>query len=70
MMDELISQAKKLHISKIFGYYYPTAKNAMVKDFYQLQGYTKIKEDDKGNSTWEYKIPQNYENKNKVINVN
>ncbi len=70
MMDELILQAKKLHISKIFGYYYPTAKNAMVKDFYEIQGYTKIKEDDIGNSTWEYKIPQIYENKNKVINVN
>ncbi len=70
MMDELISQAKKLHISKIFGYYYPTAKNAMVKDFYKIQGYTKIKEDDTGNSVWEYKIPQNYKNKNKVIKVN
>ncbi len=70
MTDELILQAKKLHISKIFGYYYPTAKNAMVKDFYEIQGYTKIKEDDKGNSTWEYVIPQNYEKKNKVIKVN
>ena len=70
MMDELISQASKHRLSKVFGYYYPTAKNAMVKDFYEIQGFSKIKEDNTGNNTWEYVIPQNYEKKNKVINVN
>ena len=45
MMDELVRQAKKLGIKKIYGYYYPTAKNAMVKDLYGLEGFTKIKED-------------------------
>ncbi len=70
MMDELILTAKKLNISKIFGYYYPTNKNAMVKDFYQIQGFSKIKEDDDGNTVWEYDIPENYKNKNEVICVN
>ena len=36
MMDALVGQAKNQGIKKIIGYYYPTAKNAMVKEFYAL----------------------------------
>ena len=70
MMDELVHKARNSGIKKIIGYYYPTAKNAMVKDFYALQGFNKISEDAKGNTVWEYKIEDNYINKQNVINVN
>ena len=70
MMDELVEKCKKENISKIYGYYYPTAKNNMVKEFYRLQGFTKISEDAEGNTKWEYIIEGDYEHKNKVINVN
>ncbi|SDB38522.1 HAD-superfamily phosphatase, subfamily IIIC/FkbH-like domain-containing protein [Pseudobutyrivibrio sp. YE44] len=70
MMDELVSACKAHGITKIFGYYYPTAKNAMVKDFYGIQGFEKIAEDQEGNTTWQFNIPQAYENKNKAIKVN
>ncbi len=70
MMDELVEQAKAANISKIIGYYYPTAKNAMVREFYALQGFEKISEDAEGNSVWEFVIPNNYVNKQNVIKVN
>ncbi|MCQ2518979.1 MAG: HAD-IIIC family phosphatase [Lachnospiraceae bacterium] len=70
MMDELVNQAKQRGIKAIYGYYYPTAKNMMVKDFYALQGFEKISEDAEGNTVWEYIIPDNYENKNGSIKVN
>ena len=69
MMDELVHQAKKLNIKKIFGYYYPTAKNAMVKDLYGQQGFEKISEDAEGNAVWEYDIPEDYKDKQDVISV-
>lgn len=70
MMDELVEKAKSAGIKKIVGYYYPTAKNAMVKDFYGLQGFTKVSEDEEGNTVWEYVIPEEYEKKQHVISVN
>ena len=70
MMDELVQKAKQAGISKIMGYYYPTAKNAMVKEFYGLQGFTKISEDETGNSVWEFVIPDEYTNKQSVIEIN
>ena len=70
MMDELVEKAKAAGIRQIIGYYYPTAKNSMVKDFYALQGFTKIAEDEQGNTTWQYDIPADYQPKQHVIAVN
>lgn len=70
MMDEVVEQCKERGIHTIRGYYYPTAKNGMVKEFYGLQGFTKISEDPEGNTVWEYKIPGEYQKKNRVITVN
>ena len=69
MMDELVKRCKERGINKIRGYYYPTAKNNMVREFYALQGFTKVSEDETGNTEWEFDIMDNYENKNKVIKV-
>ncbi|WP_026491172.1 HAD-IIIC family phosphatase [Butyrivibrio sp. XPD2002] len=70
MMDELVDKAKSLGIRTIFGYYYPTAKNSMVKDFYSLQGFEKISEDVQGNTIWKYIIHDIYQKKQNVIKVN
>lgn len=70
MMDELVQQCLKAGIETILGYYYPTAKNNMVRNFYQLQGFHKLEEDAEGNSVWRFDIPKQYEKKNKVITVN
>lgn len=70
MMDALVEKARKQGIKKIIGYYYPTAKNAMVKDFYALQGFSKQSEDEAGSSIWEYVVEENYQKKQSVIKVN
>ncbi len=70
MMDMLVSECRRVGISRITGYYYPTAKNGMVKDFYGLQGFQKVQEDTQGNTVWEFVISDDYEEKNKVIAVN
>ncbi len=69
MMDRLVEESRKEGIERILGYYYPTAKNKMVENFYGLQGFGKIKEDEEGNTVWLYEIPEIYEKKNKYIEV-
>lgn len=70
MMDRLVEMAQEAGISEIRGYYYPTAKNRMVKEFYSLQGFDKIEEDQQGNSQWRLQLTEGYQKKNHVIAVN
>ena len=70
MMDRLVEMAQRAGISEIRGYYYPTAKNRMVKEFYSLQGFDKIEEDQQGNSQWSLQLTEGYQKKNHVIAVN
>ncbi len=70
MMDELIMACKNKSIKTIFGYYYPTIKNSMVKDFYGMLGFELLKTDDDGNSVWKYEIPAKYEVKQQDISIN
>lgn len=70
MMDELVKRAQKVGVKRIFGYYYPTIKNSMVKDFYSLQGFKKISEDEEGNTVWLFDITNDYDNRQSVILVN
>ena len=69
MMDELVKKCNECGIKKIVGYYYPTAKNGMVKDFYERQGFTKVSEDNLGNTIWHFDINNDYKNKNLYIDV-
>lgn len=68
MMDAFVKLCCKRNVKKVIGYYYPTAKNKMVKEFYGLQGFKKLSEDENGNSVWELFVA-NYVNKNKAIQV-
>ena len=52
MMDTLVAEAAARGIKTIVGYYYPTAKNAMVREFYAQFGFAKTAEDADGNTTW------------------
>ena len=62
-------RAKEKGINTIFGYYYPTAKNGMVKELFAKFGFDKISEDENGNTVWELKT-SGYEPKNRHILVN
>lgn len=69
VMDKLAEECLKRKVKEIYGYYYPTAKNKMVRDFYGTMGFEKISEDEEGNSVWKFVLTSDYENKNKVITV-
>lgn len=70
MMDSLIELCKERNVKTVKGFYYPTAKNKMVKDFYALHGFVKTEEDAEQNATWVFEDIGNYKNRNEVISVN
>lgn len=70
MMDSMVGACKECGIGTVMGYYYPTAKNAMVKDFYAEMGFEKIRAEEDGSTAWQFVIPSEYEKKNTVITVN
>lgn len=69
MMDSIVEACQACGIETVMGYYYPTAKNAMVKDFYGVMGFEKTEETDTGVTTWRFVIPADYTPKNTVIAV-
>lgn len=62
MMNAVFAQAKKFGLEKVVGYYYPTAKNEIVKDFYEIMGFSVVQEDEVGNTSWELSVDE-YETK-------
>lgn len=52
VMNRMVAEAKARGLGLVVGEYIPTAKNAMVKEFYSRFGFRKTKEDDAGNATW------------------
>ena len=67
LLDKIVHTCRDHGIKEIRGYYYPTAKNAMVKEFYKELGFEKISEDAEGNTEWKLDISAGYEDKNKSI---
>lgn len=55
MLNTLVAKCRELGIREIFGYYFPTKKNAMVKDLFAEFGFTKTSEDE-GNSVWKLNV--------------
>lgn len=70
MMDQLAEMCKKVKIRKIFGYYYRTEKNNMVRYFYGDRRFTLLEEAENGDSKWMFEIPEEYVPQNKVITIN
>ncbi|MBE6148891.1 MAG: HAD-IIIC family phosphatase [Firmicutes bacterium] len=68
MMDKLVEKCHEFNINTIKGFYYPTAKNKMVKDFYSEFGFNKISEDAEGNTVWQLNVSE-YKKKNEIIEV-
>ena len=68
MLDTLVQKCREQGIETIKGYYYPTAKNNMVRELYKTFGFDKISEDENGNTVWQMTVAD-YENKNHVITV-
>ena len=68
MLDTLAVDARSKGLETIIGYYIPTPKNAMVKDFYLRMGFDKVSEDENGNTTWKQDL-KSYQNKNHAIEI-
>ena len=68
MLDRLVERCREKGLGTIYGNYYPTAKNSMVRELYASFGFEKIQEDEAGNTRWKLDV-DSYENKNHVIAV-
>ena len=68
MLDRLVERCRARGIETIYGNYYPTAKNNMVRELYGSFGFTKLAEDEVGNTRWALEVAS-YEPKNHVIAV-
>ena len=64
----IAQKCQEAGIEEIYGYYYPTAKNNMVRKFYGELGFEKCSEDETGNSVWKLNTA-GYEKRNHVIEV-
>lgn len=68
MMDALVQRCREVGISKLRGYYYPTGKNEMVKDFYAVMGFEMLSKSE-DQTVWAFHIDDSYAAKNKHIQV-
>lgn len=68
MLDRLVERCREVGIETIRGYYYPTAKNNMVRELFGTFGFEKISEDEIGNTVWQMAV-SGYMPKNHVIEV-
>ncbi|MCD8209127.1 MAG: HAD-IIIC family phosphatase, partial [Bacteroidales bacterium] len=67
MMDALVERAREEGITRINGYYNPTAKNGMVKNFYADLGFEKVREEEDGSTIWALPLSNGYTKQNHVI---
>lgn len=56
MMNTVVAEAAARGVREVYGYYYPTAKNGMVRDFYAGFGFAKVSEDETGNTVWKLAV--------------
>ena len=68
MFDVFVRECADRGIRVLRGYYYPTEKNSMVKDFYNTMGFVKVSETEE-ESIWSFSIDGNYINRNQFIKV-
>ena len=69
MLDVLAEKAREQGLSTLQGHYYPTAKNAMVKELYRDFGFEKVSGDEQGNTLWQLDL-SGYQNKTSHIKIN
>ncbi len=70
MMDVLADTCLQRGIAELRGYYYPTPKNKMVRDFYAMLGFAKISEEEDGSTGWSMSLQDGYQHKTDVMQIN
>jgi FkbH-like protein len=69
MLDELVRECIARGINRIAGYYYPTAKNAMVADLFSRLGFTLTTRAEKGDTEWTFDVGRGHERTTRAIEV-
>lgn len=69
MNDELMRIVRERGIRKVYGYFFQTAKNSMVKDFFGERGFELIEKKNNNDSIWVYDVSLEYREQNDVIEV-
>ncbi len=69
MLDTLVEKCRRHGVKTIYGHYYQTAKNAMVRELFGTFGFTKVEQFENGDSTWCMEVAP-YTDQNHVIRVN
>ena len=68
VFDYLVAKCKEMGVKTITASYLPTAKNVIIKDFYEGIGFD-VTLDSESEKRYILNIPEEYENKNKVIKM-
>jgi predicted enzyme involved in methoxymalonyl-ACP biosynthesis len=74
LMTYVFDHAKRLGLDRVIGEYIPTAKNAMVRDFFAAFGFQKISEKADGSTLWalgvhEFQPPATYIRQNEKASL-
>ncbi len=69
MLDAVITSARNKGLKSIYGYYYPTAKNNMVREFYKTMGFEQVSEEPDGSTVWKMEVKPDAGPYNTVIKV-
>jgi FkbH-like protein len=56
LMNYVVREAARLNLEFVSGTYIPTAKNAMVKEFFAKFGFTKVRETADGTTRWQLRL--------------
>ncbi|HSG28746.1 MAG TPA: HAD-IIIC family phosphatase, partial [Candidatus Krumholzibacterium sp.] len=67
MFDALRHECRERDLTEILGHYYPTKRNGLVADLYGRLGFELVEQKDSGDSSWRYRIPDDYHPMNYVI---
>lgn len=70
MMNLLLKEASARGIQEVYGYYSPTSKNSMVKDFYGEMGFQLVSVNNEGNSIWKLEPGMYIEKKTEIVSGN
>jgi FkbH-like protein len=69
MFDELVRECVARGVNHVAGYYYPTAKNAMVADLFAQLGFTLKTRSENGDSEWIFDVGRGHEPTTRAIEV-
>lgn len=58
LMNHVMAEARSRGLARVSGRYIPTAKNAMVQDFYGRFGFRKTAEEPDGSAAWEIEVAE------------